>query len=912
MIAALCWKEYREHRAVWLAMAAGGGATLAAVAGLVGPAPERREALVATAVLLNWVYGLVCGGMLLAGEREEGTLPFLDALPAARGELWSAKCLAGLALVLGQALVLAALFAGFAEPAVGLGIANAWLLAVAGVMGLGWGLLFSAGGSTVLQVVGQGIGARLLVGLGWGLLLLLAQLVGPALSSTPAVVLVLVALGETALTVLAFAGSRRVFCRTDRQRRLGLGTGAAEGIRPRQVLGWLVWRQAWLFALVLPVFALGLGLVLLINGTILWPAVTLLLGLACGVSAFGDEQTSGAFRFLGDQRLPPGRVWLAKVGVRLALALAATSLALLPSLIRMAGALDGNPEHSLASAVFSDLVAAELVPLPTFLLLGVVHGFAVGVLCGVLFRKTLVAAVLGLGGSVLAIGLWLPSLAGGGLHLWQTLGVPLACLVASRLVLPAQSAGRLVSRGALARLGACGALAAGGTALALCYRVVEVPELPQRLDLAVYAASLPPPERNQAGQRIRSACENLAIRQGQLRLRSVRRPGPEDTALPPLEERRLDQLNRVLSRGWSEEADLASWMDDLYRATWHRQLREAAGMELGLVEDPRRLRTFGSLRSVEPARLAARLLAVHGLRLQAQGQDAAFVEDLSTGLALTANLDHHAIAVMAGMAQAARHDLLRGLERWLERLDGRADLLGEVLGVLQRHEQQTAADLSESEMAEQLMLRNTVEDLAGLVGELHSKLPQETLALWAGALPLARLVPWERERQRRLLVQAQYPHPRGAAALPLEDWIGRNVTARAQQRLKQNRRRSLTRLRATQLVVALRLYQAKTGRPAADLAALVPDYLPAVPLDPYNGKPLCYELATKDEQLPWPRDPSLPLGGPGYRTVRAGQGKVWSVGPDGVDGGGHKQAGSRPALSSDEDLIFLVPLPPSR
>ena len=60
-----------------------------------------------------------------------------------------------------------------------------------------------------------------------------------------------------------------------------------------------------------------LGFLSLADGLILWPVATLLVGVLCGATAFADEQ-QGPFRFLGDQRLPLGRFWLVKVGVRFA------------------------------------------------------------------------------------------------------------------------------------------------------------------------------------------------------------------------------------------------------------------------------------------------------------------------------------------------------------------------------------------------------------------------------------------------------------------------------------------------------------------------------------------------------------------------------------------------------------------
>jgi hypothetical protein len=47
-------------------------------------------------------------------------------------------------------------------------------------------------------------------------------------------------------------------------------------------------------------------------------------------------------------------------------------------------------------------------------------------------------------------------------------------------------------------------------------------------------------------------------------------------------------------------------------------------------------------------------------------------------------------------------------------------------------------------------------------------------------------------------------------------------------------------LSATQLLVALRAHQAERGTLPASLLALAPDYLPVVPVDPFDGQPLRY------------------------------------------------------------------------
>lgn len=65
---------------------------------------------------------------------------------------------------------------------------------------------------------------------------------------------------------------------------------------------------------------------------------------------------------------------------------------------------------------------------------------------------------------------------------------------------------------------------------------------------------------------------------------------------------------------------------------------------------------------------------------------------------------------------------------------------------------------------------------------------------------------------------------------------------------------------ALQLKIALRLYELKHGELPDDLAALVPEYLKAVPQDPYDGQTFRYSKAEK---------------------------KVWSVGSDLIDQGGN-------------------------
>src|ERR1700735_4736377 len=99
MVVALLHKEYREHRSIWLALAAVAACVLLGVPSVFSaemhPRSSLPDLLHATALLLAWIDGVVCGAMLLAGEAEGDTQVFLDALPSSRLTVWRAKFLVG-------------------------------------------------------------------------------------------------------------------------------------------------------------------------------------------------------------------------------------------------------------------------------------------------------------------------------------------------------------------------------------------------------------------------------------------------------------------------------------------------------------------------------------------------------------------------------------------------------------------------------------------------------------------------------------------------------------------------------------------------------------------------------------------------------------------------------------------------
>src|SRR5688572_17434060 len=98
MFRTMLWKEYRDGRTVWTALALLGVATVLVVPAVLEvlnlPRDQDSSRVSWLLKVWLWVYSLITGSLLLAGERENTTLPFLDHLQPRRGTLWLQKFLA--------------------------------------------------------------------------------------------------------------------------------------------------------------------------------------------------------------------------------------------------------------------------------------------------------------------------------------------------------------------------------------------------------------------------------------------------------------------------------------------------------------------------------------------------------------------------------------------------------------------------------------------------------------------------------------------------------------------------------------------------------------------------------------------------------------------------------------------------
>jgi hypothetical protein len=838
------------------------------------------------AALLVWAYGMICGAMLLAGEREEGTLGFLDTLPLSRFRLWLVKGQLGLVLLGGQIVVLCGCLAALrsTEQPTLLGGANIsqplWpfvlLMLVLGLVGMAYGLLFSARGENVLHTIGMAIIGQILAWIAAGflafalyilVLILLNWLevrrnpppVLESIAERPVVVVGVFCL----LTLAAAAVSARIFSQTDVQRR----PAAVRRIRSRPSLmaSWmrLVWlcdRQMRRLALGVLASSLGLGVLFLVVGPLLWPVATLLLGVLCGVTVFSDEQANGSYRFLGEQRLPLGRVWIIKTCSRFALLLLASFVLLVPSLLV---ALYHSNEHSPSGDTRPFIVVIEtmhlnlivgVIPLMPYLLMWLLYGFSAGQLCGLLSRKSIVAGMISLMTSAMLAVVWLPSLAGIGLHLWQVAAPALILWVTTAFLVRAWAADRLASLRAYVGVSVAAVAALLCMVYGLWYRVTEIPDVPEPFDVAGYRASLPTPEENEAGKLIRGVWG---------RAESVMRDMNNSRDPKP---RLFPDVDKVLNDGWPEgKNELGEWIDKAFAENWLQPLAPLPELPTGVVVDPRFM-TERDL-SKEQGKWGqapgfCTVLAARGLQQQARGDPAVFVEHLRIALALSRNLQHHAPSLIVFFeGRAMERFWPAAVDQWLKKLRGRPDLLKRALQALIDHEAKLP-DEREPEKADYViawntlmntpdqLLDNTIRHLPQKKDEGYREAEVQTAAvLW--------LIPWEQARHQRLL-RVQFGGTPQELQKSLE-WGGEAFTSlngffrirlRGQLPLERSRR-ELANLRACQLKVAVRLYQAENGDLPATLDALVPRYLKSLPRDPFaNGQTFRYRQSS-GEWIAW-------------------------------------------------------------
>jgi hypothetical protein len=327
---------------------------------------------------------------------------------------------------------------------------------------------------------------------------------------------------------------------------------------------------------------------------------------------------------------------------------------------------------------------------------------------------------------------------------------------------------------------------------------------------------------------------------------------------------------------------LGQWLDEVFEEDWANELRKAATLPLGTVEDPRKDNYSRLLSPPEGVLAAVGFLRVRALHLQLRGEDGAALDQLVVALAVVRNLRNHATAPWYAAALDLEGSTLQTFGLWLDRLGHRPGLLRRALDELTRHEAQLPP-FSDHLKADYLLVNRTLNNpVSKAVYETRAS--GGTLVAQSELAARARLAPWEQERVARI-IDAVYAGWLMSAATDfwevtkltatdaadsdqsgfvLQGWLpppGVSCTAARLGRLvnetavlprilpdewvlRRTEVNVLLQIRATRLKLAEALYQAEKGKASQSVEDLVPRYLPAPLIDPVTGFviPLAYWL----------------------------------------------------------------------
>jgi hypothetical protein len=915
MMHSLAWKEYREGWAIWVALALLGTGTVFLtpvfldLLGQNDPQQQRLSVLISL-IVLAVTYGVVTGSMLLAGERESQTLVFLDALTARRSGVWTSKVLIGLAFAAAQGIALTIPFVLAAPQSGGLPARRLfWLLPALTLEATTWGLFSSSFCGSVLSSAGLG-----------GVLHVLSWIVAFVLSAA-------IRRGESGLLtlrllldVLALAGSYLAFCRSDQERfrtrgdsRLRRAVSPAfqlqspirdpKGGAGWRSLVWLAWRQgrADLAVLAAATFVLGLAFAPYMLGA--WSIWTLLIGVVFGTGVWRNEQAEGSSRFLIDQRLPPGRVWLVKTAFSLGAAILVAACGALGIAVHFTAARWMGPQELArhAGAFGLDIVTVFGNP-KVVAVVWLSYGFSAGQLFALLCPKNLVAVMMSLPVSAGLVSPWLPSLISGGLPVWQVFVIPVLLLATGRLVLWAWAGGRLATWQPALMLVACGAVSGLWLIGCLTWRVLEVPDTGEPFDVAAFRASRPSPAQNEAGDRILRAMQALSTHRKEVGPFQASGAASQD---PP---GRIER--RILRLGWKaapSPREFGGWLDRMFqgKGNWKDELKKGVACPLGMIQDPFQS-TRSQLNVAQECREAMTLYRLRAIQLQATGHDREALHALQVLLGLSRHLRSKAVTEYFLMGLTVEEEALRGLEDWARNGDSSPERLRHVLEAVAAHE----GDLPP---VDEVLKAHYVGAYPGLINYFSNLAtpsgwnePSVADQMHGQLFLLAQQTPWERVRAERLInvLYTEYfagrqPDPSllvrqpWLAQIRLDNWT---TTRRAADR-------ALCRVRAAQLQLALQLYEREKGQAARALPDLVPRYLRVLPIDPFTGASFGYRVSRGE------RIPAADWGNVGSLDVVKGQGVLWSAGPDRSDDGGRVQGLPGVSGEADErsDWIYLVP-----
>ncbi|MBM4071419.1 MAG: hypothetical protein FJ271_21155 [Planctomycetes bacterium] len=977
MILTLAWKEYREHRSIWLTMVVVTGLMAYVLAPLIAPRDaSMTQAGVMGIIVLGMAaaYGVVCGAMMLAGEAENGTQVFLDIFLGRRGLLWWWKFLFGALLAASEGLAIGVvlyfmkqappnwlpIFLGHGGEALRDPMGNRvvvgpafWIvvLPLVTLEAYAWGML----GSSLARLVLSGAAIAAMIAAPF---LLVALLTPPPASLFLRVIGVGAAVAVSCAAFMAqsrdvalgpppkredlpepkwvedvwdeldeYESEPLLEPRRDGHARpqaaqvvlLEPATAAADypafgrtadipreetaqdAKSPWQVLWWLAVQQAWVLFLIMAGVSLFLGIFMPTHGQVLWPLTTLAIGIACGTATFASEQSDRSHQFLSSQHFPLSMFWIVKVlfwfGAAIAAALIAAGGLLLTSLARSLPEFAPRGGPAPIGAGFGTL-REELGPL-LFYGVWLVYGFCVGQVFVMLCRKNILAVLISAIVSLAAVGIWMPSLLCRGMNGWQVWLPPIFMLSGTWLLIRAWAAGRIKERSPIALLVGVGVVGLAWLGIHLAYRAWSIPDTVEPLDRAGFRAST------------------------------------------------MSMLMANEKRGGQKTQEATLEFD---KGPWLATLTQAARLPVGIIETPPGDGPSPLPRYLDPAgKMGDRLARLAEEAWNDNRPDAA-LDYIRLMLALSRNLRNRAPESAYFLGTMIEDSALHSLNAALARHKPSIAFLKRALAELTRHDADapTALDCVRTECFRAGGLVNAPVAWTFYAGiEGHGRVREGWLA---GAIALSLELPWEQERKLRLWRAVWGGLLRGAetplwqlqrdfgnkldsgkdstreilrgwvpddndpsmtrdrlARLLDESWLSDPRLFAPVMNLRVAGTRSRCRIDMSRLSLALNLYRLHEGRTAPRLADLVPRYLPELPIDPYRGEAYAYRVS-QGERL----EIAMFFDGEAGEPVNAGQGILWSIGPDRTDHGGRKDGARLPDddtrwFASGFDLITVVP-----
>jgi hypothetical protein len=473
-----------------------------------------------------------------------------------------------------------------------------------------------------------------------------------------------------------------------------------------------------------------------------------------------------------------------------------------------------------------------------------------------------------------------------GLAWWQAL-MPCAALLVACLGLD-WGGGILARTGRTSVVAGCLCVALAWVGGVLWYRATEATDVGEPFAVAEFAAKVIPPEQDRAGQLLVQAAKEFQLE----KIAVTRRLGPPE-ATPALREMALwwrgsddrakqlqdsdsfwdwrelyqFQLDEVSAGGWPDRATkLKRWVEAVGQGGWVRQLEALGNLNAqtvrgSLFDDGSSgfggytYEIDGQTRTghfLDAARGMAQLLHARALCLQARGQLRPALDCYLAILTLSRHLNGRGITTDWLVGIGLQRLACQGLEGWAQAVRDEGLLLQALQGL--NGQEGALSPLLDLVRSEYLSLVQLPPPTSAGPYDSTAKVKEWKKGLYR----LARLAPWEHERERRffnrayknLVEEAQLPtwqaappRNRKGPTHPVERWT---LPLRT---LRMSHCHCLCQLRALRMQLALAAYQVRNGVAVKSLEDLLPGLLKNLPVDPWSGKPFGYRVSRGESIL---------------------------------------------------------------